>query len=53
MQRRATNIIEKIKDRFMERALANKQNVSALRDLRCNNENQLLSYGLCQWICGC
>jgi len=43
MQRRTINIIEKTKDRVMERALASEHNVSALRELKHNNENKLFS----------
>lgn len=34
MQRRTINIIEKIKERVTEKAFANEQNVTALRELR-------------------
>lgn len=52
MQPRSINLTEKIKERVLEKVFANKQNIAALRGLRCNNENQLFSEDLCQWICG-
>ena len=43
MQRSTINIIEKTKDQVMERALASEHSVSALRELRHDNENKLFS----------